>query len=206
MTQDQPRRCPSCESQAEPELLTPQGFWEKQILARFGMLPFRCPDCQSRFYRRSLTSEEKIDVSAQLEERRQALADLFAEEGTSADAPKKKEIPREDQPVSEIVSSAPDSDDPLKLVKAVLGEQIVPPDLRGMADVEKAAEESEKEPTEPEMPPLAEMKDAKTGKPIEEILDPEDYAGFEDLISEIKKAEQRAGLDVPEPEEGDESE
>ena len=203
-TRDQSRRCPSCDSIAVPKLLTPQGFWQKQILARLGMMPFRCPECQSRFYRRALTSEEKTAFSGQLEERRRAVAELFVDEGTSLDAPKKREVPRKDGPVSTVVSSAADGDDPLKLVKAVLGEQIVPPDLRGMAENEKASEAQEGESAEPEKPPLEELRDAKTGKPINEFLDPEDYAGFEDLINEIKDAERRAGLDVPDVEDEDE--
>lgn len=206
MTQINPRPCPSCDSQAVPELLTPHDFWEKQILARIGMMPYRCPDCQGRFYRRPMTSDEKTDISERLEERRQALAELFAEEGTGADAPKRKELPGTDRPVSEIASSARDSGDRDDLVRAMLGNQMVPPDLGEMADDEKAAGENVEETAEPEVPPLEQLRDARTGKPIEESLDPEDYPGFEELISEIKRAEKRVGLDGPEPEEEDESE
>lgn len=52
MTGRSPRVCPACRRPARNSPLPPEGFWQVQVLQRIGMYPYRCLDCDARYYRK----------------------------------------------------------------------------------------------------------------------------------------------------------
>ncbi len=52
MSPSHPRPCPACRSEAGYRPLPAKGFWERRILARLGVKPYRCSACGCKLFRK----------------------------------------------------------------------------------------------------------------------------------------------------------